>query len=111
MFAYFPSALYEKIMDHLRQFYALSTNNVVIRKVGWIESKFCSMLFLFPGFLKAVSANNTNQIPFQKLKDAHIPANETAKRMSAILERLKNYDRQLHNKLEELKIEPTVYGM
>ncbi len=29
----FLSAMFEKIMDHLRQFYALTANNSVIRKV------------------------------------------------------------------------------
>lgn len=55
--------------------------------------------------------HDIKQIPFQKLKDAHIPENETAKRMISIIERLKHCDRVLHSKLEELKIEPTVYGM
>jgi hypothetical protein len=45
------------------------------------------------------------------LRDVHIPANETAQRMNSIVDRLKAHDPVLYSKLEELKIEPTVYGM
>jgi hypothetical protein len=51
------------------------------------------------------------QIPFQRLNDIHRTANDTAVRMHTIFERLKNDDPRLHCKLEDLKIEPTVYGM
>ncbi len=66
--------------------------------------------FLFE-LIQPANPHNRKQIPFQKLKDVHIPANETAQRMNTIVESLKDYDRVLHCKLEELKIEPTVYGM
>jgi hypothetical protein len=54
---------------------------------------------------------DTRQQPFQRSHHVHIPANDTAMRMNSIFERLKYYDKTLHSKLQELKIEPTVYGM
>ncbi len=55
--------------------------------------------------------HDTKQIPFQRLNDVHHHPNDTAMRMNTIFERLKHDDPRLHCKLEELKIEPTVYGM
>ena len=55
--------------------------------------------------------NDTKQKPFEKPNDVHIRKNDTVTRMNSIFERLKYYDRLLHCKLEELEIEPTVYGM
>lgn len=55
--------------------------------------------------------NDTKQLLFQQWNDTYIPVNDTAARMNSIFERLRHYDRPLYNKLEELKIEPTVYGM
>jgi hypothetical protein len=54
---------------------------------------------------------DANQKPFQRLNDVQIPTNDTVTRMNSIFERLRYYDRSLHCKLEELNIEPTVYGM
>ncbi len=54
---------------------------------------------------------DANQKPFQRLNDVQIPTNDTVTRMNSIFERLRHYDRSLHCKLEELNIEPTVYGM
>jgi hypothetical protein len=55
--------------------------------------------------------NLIKQIPFQRLNDVDISTNDTVIRMNTIFERLRHYDRLLHCKLEELNIEPTVYGM
>ncbi|CAF1125764.1 unnamed protein product [Rotaria sordida] len=84
-------AIFEKIIAHLRQFYSLSTNNSSTYKVN--------------------VRNGTKQIPFQRLNDVHIPPNDTVTRMNSIFERLRHYDHLLHCKLEELNIEPTVYGI
>ncbi|CAF2893304.1 unnamed protein product [Rotaria sp. Silwood2] len=83
--------IFEKIIDHLRQFYSLSTNN--------------------SSTLKSIVLNGTKQIPFQRLNDVHMPPNDTVARMNSIFQRLRYYDRLLHCKLEELNIEPTVYGI
>lgn len=55
--------------------------------------------------------HDTKQVPFQELNDVHIPINDSTIRMNSIFERLKRYDPMLHSKLEDLKVEPTVYGM
>lgn len=49
-------------------------------------------------------------MPFQQLKIVHIPPNENAKQINLIADNLKVHDKILHEKLEELGIEPTVYG-
>ncbi|CAF0811778.1 unnamed protein product [Rotaria sp. Silwood1] len=82
--------IFEKIIDHLRQFYSLSTKHSSIRK--------------------SIISNGIKQIPFQR-NDVHIPPNDTVTRMNSIFERLRHYDHSLHGKLEELNIEPTVYGI
>ncbi|CAF1932915.1 unnamed protein product [Rotaria magnacalcarata] len=86
-------AIFEKIIDHLRQFYSLTTSNSVVQRK------------------KHGGINGAKQIPFQRLNDTHIPPNDTVTRMNSIFERLRHYDRFLHCKLEELNIEPTVYGI
>lgn len=50
-------------------------------------------------------------MPFQRSNNIHVSPNDTVARMNAIFERLKDHDRVLHGKLEELCIEPAVYGM
>ncbi|CAF0932127.1 unnamed protein product [Adineta ricciae] len=84
-------AIFEKIMDHLRQFYALTKNNSVIHK--------------------SASVNNTKQIPFQRLNDLQVSTNDTVARINSIFERLRQCDRAVHSKLTELNIEPTFYGI
>ncbi|CAF3669396.1 unnamed protein product [Adineta steineri] len=84
--------IFEKIMEHLRQFYALTKNNSNMRK--------------------SKSVNDTKKlIPFQRLNHMEISINDSATRMNSIFERLRTYDRLLHDKLQEFNIEPTVYGI
>jgi hypothetical protein len=99
-------------MDHLRQFYALTQNNSFINKVR--KTRAILIMFLLLIFVlqkQFISVKDANQKPFQRLNDVQIPTNDTVTRMNSIFERLRYYDRSLHCKLEELNIEPTVYGM
>ena len=50
-------------------------------------------------------------MPFQRANDLFVQANDTVMRVNSIAERLKYYDEPLYRKLQELDIEPTVYGM
>lgn len=83
-------SIYEKIMVHLRNYYALSSTASSIRKHA--------------------NTHDKKNVPFQQLKIVHIPPNENAKQINLIADNLKVHDKILHEKLEELGIEPTVYG-
>lgn len=58
-----------------------------------------------------MTPNGTKQKPFQRFNDVHTPQNDTVVRMNSIFDRLRHYNQFLHGKLQELNIEPTVYGM
>ena len=99
-------------MEHLRQFYALTNDRSVIRKVGENAIRIALITcFFFLDLSQRIGVNGAKQIPFQRLNDRHIPTNDTVMRMNSIFQRLSHHDSLLHRKLEEFKIEPTVYGM
>lgn len=55
---------------------------------------------------------NTNKnLLFQRPTDVYVQLNDTVMRVNSIFERLKHYDLPLYDKLQNLSIEPTVYGM
>ncbi|UJR23629.1 hypothetical protein I4U23_026614 [Adineta vaga] len=84
-------AIYEKIMQHLQPFYDFKTNTVGIRKSAHL--------------------NDNKQILFQRFNDTQVYLNDTVMRVNSIYERLKDYDRSLYEQLQDLNIEPTVYGI
>ncbi|CAF0853894.1 unnamed protein product [Rotaria sp. Silwood1] len=84
-------AIYEKIMEHLQPFYDFKSNNLGIRK--------------------NININVNKHLPFQRSHDVQVQMNDTVMRVNSIFERLKNYDLELYDKLQNLSIEPTVYGI
>ncbi|CAF0832282.1 unnamed protein product [Didymodactylos carnosus] len=84
------NAIFEKIMDHLKQWYDIKDNNVT---------------------KKRNSVQNEAKQPFQKAQDLSPQSNEIVLRVNQIFEQLKNYDRFLHCKLQELDIDPHIYGI
>ncbi|CAF5192263.1 unnamed protein product, partial [Rotaria magnacalcarata] len=84
-------AIYEKIMEHLQPFYDFKPTNIVTRK--------------------NINMNTNKYLLFQRVNDLHIQMNDTVMRVNSIFERLKYYDLPLYDKLQNLNIEPTVYGI
>ncbi|CAF1472097.1 unnamed protein product, partial [Rotaria sordida] len=84
-------AIYEKIMEHLQPFYDFKSSNSVIRK--------------------NINMNVNKSIPFRRAQDIQVQMNDTVMRVNSIFERLKNYDLSLYDKLQNLSIEPTIYGI
>ncbi|CAM4748813.1 unnamed protein product [Rotaria magnacalcarata] len=84
-------AIYEKIMEHLQPFYDFKPTNIVARK--------------------NINMNTNKYLLFQRVNDLHIQMNDTVMRVNSIFERLKYYDLPLYDKLQNLNIEPTVYGI
>ncbi|CAF5146063.1 unnamed protein product, partial [Rotaria magnacalcarata] len=58
-----------------------------------------------------INMNTNKYLLFQRVNDLHIQMNDTVMRVNSIFERLKYYDLPLYDKLQNLNIEPTVYGM
>ncbi len=55
--------------------------------------------------------SDRTQALFQRSSIIPIHTNDTVMRVNSIFERLKYHDPQLHEKLEDLSIEPAVFGM
>ncbi|CAF1171736.1 unnamed protein product [Adineta ricciae] len=84
-------AIYEKIMDHLQPFYDFKTNNPIVRRNAHLS--------------------DNKQILFPRSNDTQLYWNDTVMRVNTIYERLKECDRPLYEQLQDLSIEPTVYGI
>jgi len=58
-----------------------------------------------------VNISDNKQFLFHRLNDVQMQMNDTVMKVNSIFERLKEYDILLYEKLQDLSIEPTVYGM
>jgi hypothetical protein len=58
-----------------------------------------------------VNITDNKQFLFHRLNDVQMQMNDTVMKVNSIFERLKEYDSSLYEKLQDLSIEPTVYGM
>jgi hypothetical protein len=58
-----------------------------------------------------VNISDNKQFLFHRLNDVQMQMNDTVMKVNSIFERLKEYDTSLYEKLQDLSIEPTVYGM
>lgn len=52
-----------------------------------------------------------NQQPFQSKNDPYLEPNETMNKMKGLFAELEKYDRPAYQKLNDLGIEATVFGM
>ncbi len=58
-----------------------------------------------------MNISDNKQFLFHRLNDVQMQMNDTVMKVNSIFERLKEYDILLYEKLQDLSIEPTVYGM
>ncbi len=58
-----------------------------------------------------MNITDNKQFLFHRLNDVQMQMNDTVMKVNSIFERLKEYDSSLYEKLQDLSIEPTVYGM
>ncbi len=58
-----------------------------------------------------MNISDNKQFLFHRLNDVQMQMNDTVMKVNSIFERLKEYDTSLYEKLQDLSIEPTVYGM
>jgi hypothetical protein len=85
--------MYEKIMEHLQQYYDFKPNKVSLHKVN------------------VNNISDRTQALYQRSSIIPLQINDTVMRVNAIFERLKDHNFQLYEKLEDLSIEPAVYGV
>lgn len=84
-------AIYEKILEHLQRYYDFKPGNTPRRKSMLTQEK--------------------TQAIFQKSLTASLSTSDIVSEVQKIYERLYLFEPHLYQKLEELSIEPTIYGL